>query len=714
MQVQTDRQAAPPGAPGRRLPALATVYSALLARPLRALLVLVALTVLAAMPLGQLRVAVDFAGLFGTQTPGATAIRRHAERFTPLRADEVLLVRAPSLADPVALTALEDLVLDLQFVDGVERVISLASLPAPGREGAWLTGPELAALPPAQRLQTMRHQNPLAAQLLSEDLTATLIAVIPEPGVGGAGLAAALARVPVPPPLQVTNVGLMEVQRAVGDEILRDLWTLTPAAVAICLVLLLGVFRDLRALLVIGLPPLVGLTWFFGLLAATDTPVDPLMASLPVVLIVLAFSDSIHVYFAARNAVAGAAPDQVNARLALALAQTTPAAALTSLTTMIAFASLAFPDSPSLNTMAWAGALGMALELVAVLALMPVLMRLTGAPGPASRAPRSLGAVLPLAQAVARHRPAVLLATALLLAGLAALQSRSEIGFRYADYLPRGADVTRAMAGMEAAGLGSDRLVLIVETDPANPLTRVHAAAGIVWGDEGAAWAAGQGAPMLARMASADGSAHALPVQLPIGAGGQRADHALRDLETRLAQAGLAGHAQLVGPGYALITEGARLVDSLRLGLYLTILGVTLLIWVIYRSARLALAALVVNAIPILGVEGFLVLIGREVTMMNMIALTVAFGIAVDDTLHLLNRLRLASGDTGQRVATALAEAGPPMLATTMILMAGLLVTLASTLPGLALYGGLIALAVSLALLADLFLLPGLLGRGAR
>jgi len=53
------------------------------------------------------------------------------------------------------------------------------------------------------------------------------------------------------------------------------------------------------------------------------------------------------------------------------------------------------------------------------------------------------------------------------------------------------------------------------------------------------------------------------------------------------------------------------------------------------------------------------------------------------------------------------------MAATTLVLVAGLVVTLASSLPGLYVFGGLIALAVVLALLADLFLLPALLLRFA-
>ncbi len=198
-------------------------------------------------------------------------------------------------------------------------------------------------------------------------------------------------------------------------------------------------------------------------------------------------------------------------------------------------------------------------------------------------------------------------------------------------------------------------------------------------------------------------------MQLPIAARDVRADLGLTALLARLDAAGLAGVTQVVGPGQALLTEGPRLVENLRWGLYSTILAITLLVALVHRSWRLALVALVVNLIPILGVEAWLVLRGREVTIMNMIALTVAFGIAVDDTLHFLNRFRLAPGDTAARVARALTEAGPPMAATTAILLAGLVVTLFSALPGLSVYGGLIALAVALALVADLFLLPGLI-----
>lgn len=690
-------------------PGLQRPFGLLLVRPLWPGLVLALVTVLALWQATNLRIAVDLSGLIGPQTDGALALRDYEVRFAPFRAEEVLLVTAPDFGTDEALQALESLVLDLQFVEGVEQVISLASVPAPGREGAWLSGPELADLQPADRLATMRAQNPLAAQLMSADRTAAAVIVVPQAGQGGDALAAALAETTGASPLRVRNVGLAAVQRAIGAELIRDLAVLTPAAVGLCLILSLILFRSARAVIVIALPPITGLIWFFGWLGWAGIGVDPVMGSLPVVLIVLAFSDSIHVYHAATHAVSEGG--ERRALLARALAQTAPAAALTSLTTVIAFSSLAIPDSPSLNAMALTGGVGMALCLASVLLLSPLLMVALGAPRLRAQPVRPFARLIAPAHRVARFPRAVALGAVLVLAGAWALQSQSSIGFRYADYLPRGAEVTDALAQMEAAGLGSDRMLVIVQGDSADPLARVRQTARVLWGDAGSAWTEGEtGAAMLARMASHDGTAHALPVQLAIATHDVRADAALAQLRGQIDAAGLTDQTRVIGAGHALLTEGPKLVESLRFGLYTTIIAITLLVALVHRSWRLALIALVVNLIPILGVEAWLVLAGRDLTIMNMIALTVAFGIAVDDTLHFLNRFRLAPGpDIGARVDRALIEAGPPMAATTAILLAGLVVTLFSALPGLAVYGGLIALAVALALLADLFLLPGLI-----
>ena len=712
----------------------------LLRRPRLAALVLVVMSGLAAMQAAGLRSAVDLSGLVDPRGAAVTQLRDFQSRFGRIAGEEFFWLQTDTLVDEARLLALEELVLEVQLVPGTAEVISLFSVPQPGGSSSWLTSPEMQALPPEARLRQLRAMSPVAGQLLADDLGATLLVAVTERGAGGEALASRLelalaeANAATGSHFTVQPVGLGEVNRAIGRALITDLQRLTPGAVVICMLLTALLFQSWRAVAICALPPVVGVLWFFGALALWGLPIDPLMGALPVVLIVLCFSDSMHLYHAALRAGPGTALGG-DEPLRRALAETAPAAVLTSLTTVIAFAALSAQGAPSLVRMGQAGILGMALSLMAWALVTPLMMRLIGLPagpvsfrgvlrgrtGAAGRPSRALDAIVAPSRRMARRVRLVPALAAGLLVVLVIAQSQTRIGFRYGEYLPVGAPVTMALLDMEARGLGSDRLFLVIEAEPARAAgpepANALAAARLLWGE---ALAEGPNAlALLERLATRDGAAHVFPVQLPILAGGDAADAALRSLEADLAAAGLSEVAWFAGAGHALLAEGPRLIERLRLGLYATIATITLLIGLAFGSLRLALLALLPNLVPILGVEAWLVLSGRELTIMNVIALTVAFGIAVDDTLHVLNRFRLArradpGGGTGAWVDAALGHAGPPMLATTLILAGGMMVTLASALPGVALFGGLIALAVVLALVADLFLLPALIRWGMR
>ncbi len=698
----------------------------LAARPGIAALTLLALTLSALLGASNLRTEIDFFGLLDPRSEAAQAMAGYQARFGPLGGDEVLLIEGADLNTTAGLTALEDLIIELHFADGVDQVFSLFSLPGPGMASAWLSSPQAQALDPAERLTRLTQIMPLAAQLLTEDRQATLLAVLPEPDMPRDALLSALTRAAgeAAPSLRLTPAGLPQVHAAIGNGLLRDLRVLTPVAVLACAALTLLMFGNASAVVICALPPIATLLWFFGWLGARGITLDPIMGSLPVVLIVLSFSQAMHLYFAAlRLAQTGKPP----ARAAtMALAETMPAMVLTTLTTMIAFTAIALQGAPQLTKMALAGIAGMGLALLAGLIMVPLLIRLLAAPRQHDPTPPGLGPVVTLARRLSRRVRLVPALTALLMVVLMILQSGSQTGFHYAEYLPTNAPVTRTLDRMEAMGLGSDRLFLVVETAPAMApnatppgfpagLANLHAAAAVLWGDA-PGWQPGLLALVESgRISAADGGAHALPVQLPIATGSTAADQALRQTQAALAGAGLADVTRLVGANQALLSEGPVLVQKLRFGLYATILSITLLIALVFRSWRIGLVALVPNLIPILGVEAWMVLAGRDLSIMTMIALTVAFGIAVDDTVHLLNRYRLAAGlPHGDRVDRALRDAGPPIVATTAVLLTGFAVMLTSAIPGAVLFGGLVALSVLLALLADMFILPGLMRWGVR
>ena len=657
----------------------------------------------------QLRVEVDLTGLIGPDSEYAVALQDYNRRFAPLREEEVLLVTAPTLADEAALASLEDFLLDLQFIDGVQQVISLHSLPAPGHSGAWLGDPAMTALPPRTRLETLRTADPLAAQLLSADLRGTIVVVTPSPRADPDRFLADLETAGNASGLTVAPVGLAAANRAVAAELIRDLRVLTPGAVLICILIGGLLLRSVRGIAVCILPPLVGIAWFMGWMASAGITIDPVTGALPVLLFVLGFSDTMHIHHAAMHENVARHEDAVSA----ALLKTLPAALLASVTTMVAFGSLMLAGSPALDTMALAGAGGVVIMLAAVLLGTPVTMALLQTPPRGTRAPAALRLFVPPARSLMRLR-GVPMASVVLLAVLILAQSQAQSGFRFSDYLPGNATVTETMHRAETLGLGADRVLVVVEAAPpvsAGDDANARAAALALWGEDSAQWLnSSAGAEMLARMRAEDGSAHALPLQLTIALAEGGPEDALREVAARLHEAGLEGQTRFVGLSHALVEEGPRLIEGLRLGLYLTIGVATVLIGVIHRSARIALVALVPNTVPLIGIEAWLFVIGDAMSITYMIALTVAFGIAVNDTLHFLNRLRLAGGDgTVSRLDRAIVTAGPPMVGTSLALMAGMTVTLTSALPAIGTFGLLIALAVGLALLADLFLLPGML-----
>ncbi len=136
---------------------------------------------------------------------------------------------------------------------------------------------------------------------------------------------------------------------------------------------------------------------------------------------------------------------------------------------------------------------------------------------------------------------------------------------------------------------------------------------------------------------------------------------------------------------------------------------VALIVGLMYRSLRMVLISLVPNVFPLIMIAGIMGAFDLEIKMSTSILFTIAFGIAVDDTIHFISKLRLelAKGKT-----TALAirrtymSTGRAIVLTTGILCAGFLTLIFSSFLGTFYMGLSITLALIFALIADLFLLP--------
>jgi predicted RND superfamily exporter protein len=166
---------------------------------------------------------------------------------------------------------------------------------------------------------------------------------------------------------------------------------------------------------------------------------------------------------------------------------------------------------------------------------------------------------------------------------------------------------------------------------------------------------------------------------------------------------------QLTGTAHLLDKNMAYLAQSLILGLSFSILLVALVMGMVYQSFSMLLISLIPNLIPLLAIGALMGFMGIELKTSTSIIFTIAFGIAVDDTIHLLGRFKLELSKGRSKIVAmknAYQTTGKAMVITTFILCSGFFLLVFSDYMGAFYMGLLISVTLFVALIADLTLLP--------
>ncbi len=119
------------------------------------------------------------------------------------------------------------------------------------------------------------------------------------------------------------------------------------------------------------------------------------------------------------------------------------------------------------------------------------------------------------------------------------------------------------------------------------------------------------------------------------------------------------------------------------------------------------------NLAPIMVVFGFLGWIGHPVDISMMMSGSIAMGIAVDGSFHMLVRYQeiwKATGDKALATRQALQETGPPIFQSTVIMSIGMLALTFSSFGPTAMFGWLMGATLLASLVGDSVLLPCMLG----
>jgi len=154
------------------------------------------------------------------------------------------------------------------------------------------------------------------------------------------------------------------------------------------------------------------------------------------------------------------------------------------------------------------------------------------------------------------------------------------------------------------------------------------------------------------------------------------------------------------------------LFDSQIKTIGVVVLILFLMFLVLFKSLRIALVAITVNTVPVSVIFGFMGWMNIPLDMMTITIAAISIGIAVDNTIHYIHRYRLelAKGNNKEKsMFNSHGSIGTAMFYTSTIIMIGFSMLVLSNFMPTIYFGLLTMVAMFMAIVADLLLLPVLL-----
>lgn len=717
-------------------------------------IVAVLFTVLCAAQLTRVSVDGDLMRVFSDSGEHFDRYEKLTETFGTFEDDVYVLVNSPRLTDPAMVERMRELAFDLELSDYAVGTMTPFTLRKPTGDGGTLPAvPEDMTSPDevAAVLTDLRNNDPLMRNLIVEDLSGVVMILFPNneltkaPG-GMKAMIASLRELVAQyndTDLQVELTGPPIWSTELLESTVADQAIFSIVGFIIGAAISLLTLRSFWGAVLATFTPAIAVLWVIGAVMLIFGSFSFLTNIVVTLVLVVAFAESMYFTFTWLRLW----NDGLDANTAIdeAVARVLPAAALTSLTTMVSFGTLIFTHGRGIEEFGWSGVLGVAMAFLTFATIMPLTMKLAVRLGykPPRRMSIAVTAPIPAARYVTGRFPRLLAIAAIAAAVLLLIPHFIlEPRFSFEDYLPKDSQALATAESIDDGVGGVAPIYIRVPLNDNDPnltdadferVDTVHKIAERTVGQgkviSGASMfnyadagfsreeifnAVG---PFLKQRFVTDAGDQALVTAfLPTIMDSVALRTVVDTIDAEIAEAGIEG-AEVAG--YRLMTTFAStdIINSIRSSLMAAIIINIFLIGLAFRSWRLGLVSVVPNLLPILGTELYLYVSGSGLQLTTVIALTVAFGIAVDDTIHYLStyvRQRQAGLGNVQANDLALERIGPALVATTLILCAGTSVVMFSALPPVALFGTLTVITLFVALIGDLVVLPSLLIAGGR
>ncbi len=729
--------------------------------PIMSCLILAGLIIGAIFGIQRIKIDNSLSQLFRSNSKEYRQYEAVTKRFPATEFDVLVVVEGKTLLARENLEKVRDLVTDLQLVEGTRGLISLFSArqaPAPGKFPAALFPSELPQGADYDRfIEIVKSNEIIRGKLLSEDGTLALIVLSLEPDIvassklsktigeirklmaddlADSGLSAELSGVPV-------------MQLEIRNAVERDGLTYNILGIlAGCLIAIIF-FRKISFMVVAAFPPMIAILLALGALGWAGFNLNMFLNVMTPLIMVISFSDSMQLTFAARDRLIAGQDKYTAFRNAVLVVG--PACVLTHGTAGISFIALQFSDSDLIRKFGEAGLAATIIALIAVLSLVPVFgvlfvrnekifaVKFQGADA-GVQALRNFCYWIAVRMV---SRPGLFsLIAVIFVGGLAVIYANLEPRYRLADQVPDKQQAVAASGRLDAKLTGANPIDVLIEfpkgaslyaPETLQTIADVHslvekqAGVGNVWSLETLRrWLAEKAGSsdvatlkeyvgvipehLVRRFISADQDAVVVSGRVPDLDSSQilpvvdKLDHALDTVRKQ-------------HPGYEIAVTGlsaiaarnsANMIEKLNRGLTIEFALVAIFIGLAFRSVVVMLSCILPGIFPVVLSGTVLWLLGEGLQFASVVALTVSFGLGLSATIHFLNRLRLenkpgVSPELAVERATVLV--GPALILTTVVLACGLVVTVFSDLPSLRLFGWLSAFAMVAALVADLFIL---------
>jgi uncharacterized protein len=730
--------------------------------PAIAATIIIAITATALFGITKLRVDDSLSELFRTDTLEFRDYETLSKRFPSSEYDVLIVVEGNDLLARKSVIALESLVRELQFVEGMAGEVSLFSArqaPEPGR----VPGPVFPVqLPKGEAydklIDQVRKNEIIAGKLLSDDGTLTLILLaLDQDVVASKGLNSVVEQIHTTADEFLKNTGLRVslsgapvMQLEIRNAVERDRNLYNALGFMFGAIIAYAFFRRVSLMLIAALPPVIAIIWSLGLFGWLGFKLNLFLNVMIPLIMVLGFSDSMQLTVAMRNRLLEG--DRRIKAVRYAVLVVGPACVLATATAVASFIALFFSDSALIRTFGFAGALSTMIAFLVGISLVPLLTRaLIG------RNTRAFVANLKshdramellkrfcrwIAEIGVRHPKFVVGFGLLFVVAFGAIYATLPPRYRLADQVPDREQAVAASAQLDKKLTGANPLHVMVDWpkgktlyDPdvlkvigdINTIVETQSGVGNVWSVETLRrWLAKTGEDTPEKLQEYIGI---LPDYLTKRFIDEQDNSAV--ITGRIPDVDVSNLLPVIekldaeldtvrktNPGYRIVVTGlsaiaarnsATMIGKLNAGLTTEIAFICIFLGVAFRSVLVSFVTVLPNLFPIFTAGAVLAASGEGLQFASIVALIVSFALSLNATVHFLNRLRLEDRpgeDPAIGVERATVLIGPALVLTSLILAFGLGVTVLSDLPSLRLFGKLSGLTLVAALIGDLLLLP--------